>query len=193
MSVITTLPNIGICGHLRSGKDLAGAYLAERYGYTRFAFGDEMKRLAHEIFDDTPAYPKPRELYQWFGETMRQRDPDVWVRKCLEEIRAYTEAFGLGAFIPGSAPPAVITDLRLPTEFSTLRSAGYVIIRIAAPEALRIQRAITASDTFNLRDLTHQTESHIDSFAVDYEIENSATPADLYAQIDAIIGELKLT
>lgn len=184
-----TLPNIALTGRLRSGKDTAAAYLVERYGYVRFAFGDELKRYYHELFGETET--KPREGYQWFGQAMRQRDPDVWVRKCFEQIaeeaadrRPLTKYNGF--------PPlrAVITDLRQPNEFERCRSEGYVIIRINCPESLRIHRAIESADKFALADLTHETEQHVDSFAVDYEVNNADTVDDLYAQIDAILTEV---
>lgn len=38
---MSTLPNIGLIGRLRSGKDTLADYLAAKYGYTAFAFGDE--------------------------------------------------------------------------------------------------------------------------------------------------------
>lgn len=185
-----TLPDFAITGEMRSGKDAVAEYLARHHGYTPFAFGDELKRYYHELFG--PTETKPREGYQWFGQAMRQRDPDIWVRKCFEAIWRYKlEHENRYNWIPD--PPgfrAVISDLRQPNEYDRCRSEGYVIIRVTAPEALRIDRAIKSGDTFNLRDLTHDTESHARSFDVDYEIANDGTLAELYAKVDAIIAEL---
>lgn len=183
-----TLPSFAITGYMRSGKDAVAAYLCERHGYTRFAFGDELKRYANEIFNVEEG-TKPRELYQWFGQTMRQRDPDVWVRKCFAEIQKYHVICEV-EYESGYANNllrAVITDLRQPNEYARCRAEGYVIIRVKAPEALRIQRAIESADTFNLSDLTHETELHVDSFEVDYEITNDGTLAELYAKVEAIL------
>lgn len=176
-----TLPNIGLIGKMRSGKDTVAAYLAEKYGYTRFAFGDELKRYAHELFGESEG--KPRELLQWFGQTMRERDPDVWVRKCLVEIdmwRDWTEYDG----------PVVIVDVRQPNEYHALKAAGYTLVRVEAPEALRIHRAIESGDTFNLRDLTHDTETALDNFVADFTVVNDAGLPELYAQVDAIMTAL---
>lgn len=82
---------------------------------------------------------------------------------------------------------AVISDLRQPNEIERCRSEGYVIIRINAPDGVRIQRAVDSNDAFNYADLKHETESHVDSFAVDYDVSNDRDLAHLYAQIDAII------
>ncbi|PAD72423.1 adenylate kinase [Paenibacillus campinasensis] len=185
-----TYPHIAITGLLRSGKNAVADYLTQNYGYTQFAFGDELKRYYHELFG--PSETKPREGYQWFGQTMRERDPDIWVRKCFERINGreyledyWAEMYGLRSF------RAVISDLRQPNEFDRCRSEGYTIIRVTAPEALRIDRAIKSADNFALADLTHDTESHVDSFAVDYEIVNDGTLADLYAKVDGIIGGMR--
>lgn len=187
---MTTLPNIALTGRMRSGKDAAAAYLADNYGYTRFAFGDELKRYYHELFG--PSETKPREGYQTFGQFCRERDPDIWLRKCFEAITARERQDNVYYDMPWNAHHrqpfrAVISDLRQPNEYEALKNAGYVIIRITAPEALRIDRAIKSADTFNLRDLTHDTESHVDTFAVDYEIVNDGTLAELYEKIDEVI------
>lgn len=176
------LPNIGLIGRLRSGKDTAADYLASKYGYTAYAFGDELKRYYHELFGETDGQSrehKPREGYQWFGQAMRERDPDVWVRKCLDRI-AWDE----------DLVNAVVTDVRQPNEYDALKAASYVLIRVEAPEALRIQRAITSGDRFNLRDLTHGTETALDDYAADFTVTNDARLPELYTQIDDIIRQL---
>lgn len=191
---MTSLPNIAVTGELRSGKDKAAEYLARQYGYTPFAFGDELKRYYHELFG--PSETKPREGYQWFGQAMRERDPDIWVRKCFEAITAREWQDNVYYDMPWNAHHrqpfrAVISDLRQPNEYDHCHSEGYVIIRVTAPEALRIDRAIKSGDTFNLRDLTHDTESHARIFDVAYEIVNDGTLADLYAKVDAIMREVR--
>jgi dephospho-CoA kinase len=186
---------IALCGQLRAGKDAAAEYLVRQYGYTRFAFGDELKRYSHELFGGNPA-EKPRELYQWFGQTMRERDPDIWLRKCFENITDWNTLWRLSeaenklSYSPRELSPflPVITDLRQPNEHERCRAEGYVIIRVTAPESIRLERARQAGDAFTAESLTHDTESHIAGFVVDYEVENAGTLAELYAQIDAIMA-----
>lgn len=187
-----TLPNIGLIGKLRSGKSAAADYLASKYGYTQFAFGDELKRYAHELFGEPAPGTKPRELYQWFGQTMRERDPDVWVRKCLGNI-ANTERHGSDYRRWARRPfRAVCTDVRQLNEFTALQSAGYVLIRVEASDGLRIERAVNSGDTFNYADLAHGTETALDGHLADFTVTNDGTLAELYAQIDEIIAELTL-
>jgi len=186
---VEKITNIALTGAMRAGKDEVGRYLSQKYGYTRFAFADEMKRIARELFPtEFEADRKPRELLQWFGETMRQRDPDVWVRRCCDKMaRAAVDCeWDNGNY---SYPfRAVITDLRLPVEYDRCRAEGFVIIRVKATSGLRIQRAVESSDTFDLRDLTHETEQYTDGFDVGFEITNDGTLAELYAKVDEIIA-----
>lgn len=192
------LPNVGLIGKLRAGKDVVAAYLAEKYGYTRFAFGDELKRYAHEIFGEPAPGTKPRELYQWFGQTMRERDPDVWVRKCLAVVDWHADdraayIASLRKYAPHlTAPPfsAVITDVRQLNEAEALAARSYVLIRVDAPDSLRVDRAIKSGDTFAYADLKHGTETALDGYAADFTVTNDAGLPELYAQIDEIIAYL---
>lgn len=178
---------IAITGKFRSGKDTVAAHLVERYGYTRFAFGDELKRYANELFPQEFADGrKPRGLLQWLGETMRSRDPDIWVRKCFDNISwSYKIAENNGGSIVGT--PVVISDLRQPNEYDRCRAEGYVIIRVSRPDSDRLASA-SATDNFDGAAVTHETESYVDGFAVDYEIINDGTVDELLAKVDDLMA-----
>lgn len=181
---------IAITGKFRSGKDTVAAHLVERYGYTRFAFGDELKRYANELFpQEFTDGRKPRGLLQWLGETMRQRDPDIWVRKCFDNISwSYKIAENNGGSIVGT--PVVISDLRQPNEFDRCRAEGYVIIRVTRPDSDRLASA-GLSDSFDATAITHETESHVDGFAVDYEIINDGTVVELLRKVDEVMSDIQ--
>jgi dephospho-CoA kinase len=181
------LPNLALIGKLRSGKSAAGDYLTEKYGYTQFAFADEMKADFHRRYPEVPRDPKPRACYQFHGELMRQvSGEDVWVHKCFRKVREYDEN------TLGCDPPfrAVITDVRMLHESEALAARSYVLIRVDAPDGLRIQRAVESGDTFNYADLAHGTETALDGYAADFTVVNDAGLAELYAQIDEIIAYL---
>lgn len=179
---MTEFPHIALTGKFRSGKDTVADYLIEKYGYAKFAFGDELKRYVHELFDVNPS-TKPRELYQWFGQTMRKHDPDIWVRKCFEKIDKKKKTANVSVRV-------VISDLRQPNEYERCRAEGYVIIRVNCPEDIRIERARAAGDDFTEDDLNHETEQYVDLYAVDYDIYNVGDLTELYSQIDAIMLDL---
>ncbi|MFS0841225.1 adenylate kinase [Paenibacillus sp. 1P03SA] len=170
---------LALCGGMRSGKDTVAEQLVFEQGFTRFAFGDELKRYAHDLFGDTGA--KQRELYQWFGQTMRERDPNIWVRKCFEGI-AIKEHCARQPFRP------VITDLRQPNEYDALRREGFAIVRVHAPVEVRQKRAEAAGDIFRPEDMLHDTESHYNGFDVDYVIVNDGDLSQLEDEVRKMLA-----
>ncbi len=121
-------PKIALCGKMRSGKDTVAKYLSTRYEYERFAFGDELKWYYHELFGFEGT--KDREGYQWFGQTMRERDEDIWIRKCFGKIseveyarETVNDEAGEEVFTPLKP---VITDVRQPNELAHCRSGRAV-------------------------------------------------------------------
>jgi dephospho-CoA kinase len=170
---------LAITGKLRSGKDTAASYLVTYYDFQPFAFGDELKQAFHRAFPSVPAEPKPRALYQKFGQWARESlGDDVWITHCFRKVEFY-----------GSAR-VVITDVRQLNEYEALIEAGYTIIRINAPDDLRMKRAIDAGDDFTVHDFVHETELNVDTFAVDYEVCNDGDTLALAKQLDAIMAEL---
>lgn len=171
---------IALIGHARSGKDFIGNYLGIWYGHTRLAFADPMKKIAQDLFPDEFKSGKPRELLQWFGETVRTRDPDVWIKHLLRRVEIL-EGMNYDRF--------VITDLRLPNEHTALIDAGFTIIKVQASEEVRMKRMEAAGDVFNSQDLQHSTESYVDKLDVDYVIENNDNSWSV-PQLDDIMEEL---
>ncbi|WP_226798472.1 hypothetical protein [Bacillus sp. B2-WWTP-C-10-Post-4] len=87
-------------------------------------------------------------------------------------------------------PKVLVNGVRQPNEFSRLRDEGFVIIRVNASDDLRIARAKEEGDVFTEADLVHDTESHIDTFEVDYEINNVGAIGDMYDQFDTIMRDI---
>jgi dephospho-CoA kinase len=179
-----SIVKIALTGKMRSGKDTAANHLYIRHSFDRVAFGDALKKNAHAAFPWVSEFSKPRALYQQFGQLMREIEPDVWIKhaelavKGAIEFRVNTGAEKVGV---------VITDLRQPNEYEWAKANGFTIIRVTAPDEDRIARAKIAGDDFTEADLEHETESHIDGFAVDAEIVNGGTVDELEAQIDLIL------
>ncbi|MDP5273205.1 AAA family ATPase [Chengkuizengella axinellae] len=173
---------IAITGRKRSGKDTVASYISHRYGGGTFAFAELMKYYAHELFGEPTE--KDHDLYQWFGQAMRERDPNIWIRMCFDNIDR------LRPYIPFDH--VIITDLRMRNEFNALKDRGYTIIRVNAPEELRIKRMKEAGDMEvgdeKLREiLNHDTEKYVDTFAVDCDVYNTGSIDSLRKQIDRIM------
>jgi dephospho-CoA kinase len=188
LSVNREIPvvKIALCGRIRSGKDTVANHLYIRHGFVKVAFGDALKRIAHDTFPWVSEFSKPRALYQ-FMNVMREYDKDVWIKHAEQAVKG---AIDFRVHTGAEKVGVVITDLRQPNEYEWARNNGYTIIRITAPDEARLFRAKLAGDDFNEADLEHETESHIDSFDCDYEIVNAGSVDELKAQIDTIMAQI---
>jgi dephospho-CoA kinase len=181
------LVKIAFTAKLRAGKDTAAHHLHIKYGFDKVAFGDALKRNVNEAFPWVYGPNKPRALLQQYGQLMREIDPQIWVKHVERKVngtidfRVSTGAERIGI---------IISDLRQQNEYDWCRQNGYTIIRVTAPDEDRLWRAKLAGDDFNEADLEHETESHIDGFAVDYEIHNDGSVDDLQRKVDEIMGAI---
>jgi dephospho-CoA kinase len=172
---------VALIGKMRSGKDTLADYVIEEYGFTQFAFGDGIREICRILFpEQMKEGNKPRSLLQGVGQKMRQIDNDVWVNKCFNEIEAEK-----GILNP------IITDLRQPNEYKRCKDEGYIMIRVYCDDEIRIKRILEKNDKFDLKDLQHETELHIDTFEYDYIINNNGNLEDSYKQFDEIIKQNK--
>jgi hypothetical protein len=115
---------------------------------------------------------------------MREIDPDVWVKHAERAVKGALDfRVNTGAERVG----IVLTDVRQANEVAWCRANGFTLIRVTAPDEVRIARAIAAGDDFTVHDLAHETELSIDGFEVDAEIVNDGSVDDLKAKVDEIM------
>lgn len=181
---------IALTGRLRSGKSTVAQYLCAIHDYMPFAFGNPLKDAFHRAFPNVPRNPKPRAMYQRFGTWAREAmGEDVWIDATMADVEAYVKRHGCEKCGESQAK-VLIEDCRQENELQRLKAEGFVIIRINAPEELRIKRALDAGDVFVAEDLRHSTELDVEGFDCDFEVNNEGNTLELYAQIDAILAEI---
>ena len=184
---------IALTGRMRSGKSTIADYLWLTHGFAKVSFASSLKLTADRLFShlyepiydgrSIREYRKPRALLQELGQKLREIDEDVWIKQAEQSMRVF-ENYRTTAGI-------VIDDLRQPNEYEWARANGFVIIRVNAPDEMRIERAKAEGDDFSEGDLTHDTEQHCDKFDVDYTITNDGDLVDLERQIDEIMNDIK--
>ena len=196
---------IAICGKLRSGKTTAAIHLHAMHGFETASFGGVLRLYAEQLFAYSDVYKsvpitkpdpfggtmtighrKPRRLLQDFGQAMRKLDENIWINHVEERIKDIERE----ALLADRPARVVIDDLRQPDEYEWAKANGFVIVRINAPDELRIERAKAAGDDFSEEDLTHETEQYVDGFVVDFEIDNEGDTAELERKIDEILANL---
>ena len=163
---------IGICAMKRGGKDTFGRIAVVDYNFVRLAFADNVKELAKKVFpDEFKDNSKPVELLQWFGNTMRQHDPEVWIKQLDKDIKvmeAYDNEYCTTTDI-------VITDVRYPNEVEFLRNRGFKIIFVYSPLEDIITRCTATEADFKPELLQHESER----MAYEATVKGRAEWADL--------------
>lgn len=119
---------ICLAGVSGAGKDTVGGILSRQLGFERIAIADPMKHLMMTTFQltedqlwgdsrnvvDQRLGRAPRELYQRFGQTCVEMDPEVWLRPFRQRVEALLAA----------GNRVVCTDLRTSGEWKTARELG---------------------------------------------------------------------
>lgn len=179
---------IAITGKARSGKTELSHYAWMLYGFKEFDFSAVLKDEFHRLFPHIPRDPKPRAYYQKFGQWLREIDPDIWVKMTMAKVHEYCFEDALNKV--NHKPKVLVNGVRQPNEYQRLKDEGFTFIRVNTSDDLRIDRAKSEGDVFAEADLAHETESHIDTFEVDYEINNNDELIQLYGQFDKIMKDI---
>lgn len=176
---------IAITGKMRAGKDTVYSILSEElelalkevnnftdgvFITNQHTFGGQLKHFAELLFPEHfVGGGKPRQLFQEFGQTMRQIDEDVWVKKADQEIQNKLKSTHADVHI------SYITDLRQPNEYEYCKENGFSILRVNATDEVRLARMTADGDNFTKEHLHHETETYVDGYEVDYDIHNNFT------------------
>lgn len=176
---------IAITGKMRAGKDTVYSILKEELelalkkvnNFTdgvvitnQHTFGGQLKYFAELLFPEHfVAGGKPRQLFQEFGQSMRQIDEDVWVKKADQAIQNQLKSTHADVHI------SYITDLRQPNEYEYCKENGFFILRVNATDEVRLARMMADGDNFTKEHLHHETETYVDGYKVDYDIHNNFT------------------
>jgi len=126
---------LGVAGPAGSGKDTAGAWFAEHYGFKRYAMASALKAGMAAMGFPEPTdralkeRPVPgfgftwREAAQKLGtEWGRELDSDLWVKVAERQVRESKDSI-------------VITDIRFENESAMVRRMGGTVIHLLGRKA----------------------------------------------------------
>jgi len=183
------LPEIAFIGKTRAGKDLAFKILCEMgFDVKRIAFGDVMKEKFFELFPHIPLEPKPTQELIHFGQSMRVIDPEIWVRLTLGRLTFGGRVAGLYDFKPETA---IFTDVRQQNEYDSVKARGALLVRLHAPEDLRVQRMLELGETVSKEVLEAPTEKTLEGFECDYNIYNHGDIGEFYRDLVELIYQIQ--
>jgi dephospho-CoA kinase len=181
---------VAIYGRFCVGKTSVARSLEEDFGFIRVSMAENLKSIVLNAYgtldkskpvDVTSRSGEPirlsiREVLQGIGEAVKSVDRDLWLRWFLNDTRLM------------SGEDLVMDDLRLPFEADVLRDQGWLIVRLDAPEEVRMERHQRLYGRLpTLSELMHPTETQMDEIVPDLVFDGRDEPEDI---ADAIIGEL---
>ncbi|MFD5308172.1 deoxynucleotide monophosphate kinase family protein [Streptomyces ardesiacus] len=179
-------PHIGLIGKARSGKDTAAARMVQTSAYTRLAFADPLREALLGLDPVVPFGPggwttireyvedfgwevakestEVRRLLQNYGQTIREVDPEFWVRALSKKVAA-AHAWNM---------PVVVTDVRYRNEAEALQRAGFYLIRVERPGGPSLAGEAAQ----------HASETELDDWEADLTLHNNGTLDTFIRNVD---------
>jgi len=165
---------LAVSGKMRSGKDTLAEYLAESYGFVRFAFADRLKEVAVELFGMSVAR-KDRHLLVELGRKMCEVDQLVWVNYVLGKIPLRADV--------------AISDMRFRYEYDALKAFRFTMARVEIDRDVQIRRATKSGSAVDVALMDDRSETDLDSVCFDFSI-NGMTYGTIGAGADAMMAKL---
>lgn len=180
---------IALIGLKRSGKDTFADIACKEFGFVPIAFADELKKTAQHLFPDEFANNnKPVELLQWMGQTMRERDAEIWIKLLDRKL----ENFSIMDTFYDQTSNIIVTDCRYPNEVKYLRSQGFLIVQIVVDFMEICRRCAETESDFKFEFMAHESESmalNTTEYA-DIFIENNGAKEEYEDNVRLLIREL---
>ena len=171
---------IGVCGFKGHGKDTAAQVVQQRFGFTRLAFADGVKKLVAEALH-IPLWwlhdpVKKEEMHAASGKTYRQWMQlmgtevgrniwgDTWINWWRDEV------------VKSDINKVIVTDMRFFNEFNMITDGDWdaMTIRVHNPRK-------------PLSDDAHESERYALTMPVDVEVKNDGTIPDLWEKTENAI------
>ena len=180
---------IALIGLKRSGKDTFADIACKDYDFVRIAFADEVKKTAQHLFPDEFANnSKPVELLQWMGQTMRERDAEIWIKLLDRKLENYSI---MDTFYDQTSN-IIVTDCRYPNEVKYLKSKGFAIVQIVVDFMEICRRCAETEADFKFEYMAHESESmalNTTEYA-DFILENNGTKEEYEDTVRTLLNVL---
>lgn len=174
---------VALSGKMRSGKDTLASELIVRHGFTRMAFADRLKELAAELFGASETF-KNRALLQALSRKLCEVEPAVWIKYVVDRIPMDRSV--------------VVTDLRYPNEYHTLKGLGFCLVRIETDEHTRFDRFNRTEGGHSWEEFRslcgHRSETSLDGsgWRWDMVLDGTKSGADMYGEVRLLLEHLAM-
>jgi len=151
---MTTPVRFALIGKSGSGKSRAAAILSDILGVRHIKTGAICRQIARLLFDN-----ENKQSTQRLDDALTGIDPSIFLRAALRSTSP-EEGFVLDA-------------LRFRSDLQLARDCGCLLIRLVAPEAMRVARLQARGQAFDpIVDGAHRSEVELDDVKVDFAIVN---------------------
>ncbi|MBC9714512.1 hypothetical protein H9Y04_18300 [Streptomyces sp. TRM66268-LWL] len=188
-----TYRHTALMGRARTGKDTVARRLVSEWSFTRVAFADPLKDMAHGLdpivmyepagYGPVPVRlsdavrrwgwekakddcPEIRRTLQRLGQAAREQDPNHWVSLAMDKITV-ADRWNL---------PVVVTDVRHVNECEALKNRGFTLVRVIRPGAPALGT-----------NAQHESETALDNYPADVTISNVGSLNDLHCAADRLV------
>lgn len=170
---------VALVGKARSGKDTLGEYLANNYTFKRFYFAQGIEEIINKYFPEAFEGGKPRKHYQHIGQELRALNSDVWINYLQRNVDQY--------LLENPNANVIVTDCRQANEEKVLREQGYLIVKVACDEQVRLDRILKSGEEFNPEIFYHNTERQTEVIVPHIHIQNDGTLEELHSAAEVVI------
>lgn len=166
---------VAFIGYMFSGKTTAAEHLRDSLGYTKLAFADPVKEISIDILNlmserlgqplnywdmarvqERKGEPQVRKLLQLVGTELGREligNNDVWVDLLLHEAKQQENV--------------VVDDCRFVNEAESLKSIGFMIVRIQRPEVDRLALLLEKYPNNHEEIMAHPSETSLADYEAD--------------------------
>lgn len=188
---------IGISGEIGAGKDTTADFLVANHGFTKVSIGEYIRReltcaewlvkgdkaipasvrgLLNSMGRDKrrailyakPTNPIAREALQWFGEMWVIQDQNHWIAPLVSDIR------------DRQLERVVWCDVRSPLE--------YQMVKMMGGDMWKVIRNIVKRKVADIKASKHITETALQGYKFDVELNNNGSLSLLSERVDRLIG-----
>lgn len=178
--------SIALAGGMGAGKSTVAEHIHEQYGYAKLKISQPLYEVAEKLWGEGSATDRAR--LQDLGMKMREIDEDVWINAYVRKIQERHQD-----------DAEVVNDtLRFPNEYWALRNAGFVMVRVLAPEAVRVDRLQKIGRIQDLDRLNHVSETALigakaetEGIKFDYELNNDTDTENMEREVRNLMTKLE--
>jgi len=165
------LMRIALIGKSGVGKSTVAKLLNYHSGAERVSSGTICRQIAKLLFGNDD-----KSTTQTLDDALTMIDPSIFLNAAL-----------LAAPV---GRPICLDSLRFETDYQIAKRRDFTIVRVIAPDDVRVARLSERGQKFDLvRDGMHRSETELDDVDVDYTVENSGDIEALEASVRALIGQ----